>query len=747
MALVRPPALLVAALVLLASIAPVHVGAYIPAVPVNDTSELDGSADTLHLAFYNGVYNTPVSRQLLAQGFDDNGDYTNISAIVPWTKFSKGVLIHFDESLRNQPPAAVPWIAMISCDSNGTSFSEEDDIFTITRDLGAQAALLYSLSSEGCRITEEYITSFEKVLDIYSTTTLQGSRIIESQFLNVKEGAYGYNSSTLNHSATAIQALLDSNALSVIGNVPLNETSSALDESGNPTALSLSQGAVETSPSVFDPDNDDGVATSESASTTPTPTMPSLWGDISSPASLQRRQATGASVEAVPGQTASPTSVASYAAATSTQGITENYLGAVVAAANLTVGGLLATSATPTPSSNSSGGGTMSTSLAMIILYAITGVVTFLFLIVIASGAIRAARHPERYGPRAGGAGGAAGDGTGQTRAGGLTKAILDTFPVVRFGGGGSERRDEEAADEVPSTPGLVAGQKKDAAGDEPIELATLPTLAPAVAASAPPADSRPRAASRASTSAESFHSAESGSLQRRQSTASLGALATIPASPAVATDFTAASPLDAVPPATHADTVDATLASATAAADSDLCPICFCDFEPGDELRVLPCDNRHMFHSACIDPFLLNVSRLCPLCRLDLAVVGGGGAAGEASAEGEGAEGEEGAERREEERVIRHLRALLHRGSHSSGSGVAAGAAAADGDGAAEGRTRRTSEGAEGGARFRSRFAQYVAARRRGGGGAGRVVGAGRRRGSEVPPPAAPPAGGAGAP
>lgn len=59
--------MLVAALVLLAITAPVHVGAYIPAVPVNDTSELDGSADTLHLAFYNGVYKFIVSSELAVE--------------------------------------------------------------------------------------------------------------------------------------------------------------------------------------------------------------------------------------------------------------------------------------------------------------------------------------------------------------------------------------------------------------------------------------------------------------------------------------------------------------------------------------------------------------------------------------------------------------------------------------------------------------------------------------------------------
>jgi len=46
-------------------------------------------------------------------------------------------------------------------------------------------------------------------------------------------------------------------------------------------------------------------------------------------------------------------------------------------------------------------------------------------------------------------------------------------------------------------------------------------------------------------------------------------------------------------------------------------CSICTDDFEAGQDLRVLPCD--HKFHPACIDPWLLNVSGTCPLCRIDL--------------------------------------------------------------------------------------------------------------------------------
>jgi len=46
-------------------------------------------------------------------------------------------------------------------------------------------------------------------------------------------------------------------------------------------------------------------------------------------------------------------------------------------------------------------------------------------------------------------------------------------------------------------------------------------------------------------------------------------------------------------------------------------CCICTEDFERGQDVRVLPCN--HSFHPACIDPWLLNVSGTCPLCRVDL--------------------------------------------------------------------------------------------------------------------------------
>ncbi|KAF5015399.1 hypothetical protein F66182_13288, partial [Fusarium sp. NRRL 66182] len=76
-------------------------------------------------------------------------------------------------------------------------------------------------------------------------------------------------------------------------------------------------------------------------------------------------------------------------------------------------------------------GGTVSgstTAVAMIILYTITGIITALFLGIIITGAVRAHRHPERYGPR---------NVTGrprQSRARGIARAMLETIPIVKFG-------------------------------------------------------------------------------------------------------------------------------------------------------------------------------------------------------------------------------------------------------------------------------------------------------------------------
>ncbi|KAJ5171492.1 uncharacterized protein N7500_004275 [Penicillium coprophilum] len=141
---------------------------------------------------------------------------------------------------------------------------------------------------------------------------------------------------------------------------------------------------------------------------------------------------------------------------------------------------------------------------AMIILYSITGIITALFLGIIITGAVRAHRHPERYGPRR-----IAGR-VRQSRARALPQADIITTVV-------STPRESE-----------------------------MPT----------PDNERPT-----------------------------------PTAPEAKTEMPDGGNFS--------------------------CPICTDDFIKGQDLRVLPCN--HQFHMECIDPWLMNVSGTCPLCRIDL--------------------------------------------------------------------------------------------------------------------------------
>ncbi|KAK1435958.1 hypothetical protein QVD17_01731 [Tagetes erecta] len=50
-------------------------------------------------------------------------------------------------------------------------------------------------------------------------------------------------------------------------------------------------------------------------------------------------------------------------------------------------------------------------------------------------------------------------------------------------------------------------------------------------------------------------------------------------------------------------------------------CYICLVEYEEGDEVRVLRC--HHEFHKICIDEWLMNVHRICPVCRDDVCKSG----------------------------------------------------------------------------------------------------------------------------
>lgn len=94
--------------------------------------------------------------------------------------------------------------------------------------------------------------------------------------------------------------------------------------------------------------------------------------------------------------------------------------------------------------------------VAMSILYGITGLITLLFLLIIASGAVRAHRYPERYGPR-----GALGGRPRQSRAKGLARAVLDTMPIVKFGNQTPAKPDPELELETATNDGRENGNQR----------------------------------------------------------------------------------------------------------------------------------------------------------------------------------------------------------------------------------------------------------------------------------------------
>lgn len=92
--------------------------------------------------------------------------------------------------------------------------------------------------------------------------------------------------------------------------------------------------------------------------------------------------------------------------------------------------------------------------VAMSILYGITGVITLLFVVIIVTGAVRAHRNPDRYGPRRGT------DGRrGQSRAKGLARAVLETLPVVKFGDRNQPKPDPELEMDTATTDGQYPAQ------------------------------------------------------------------------------------------------------------------------------------------------------------------------------------------------------------------------------------------------------------------------------------------------
>lgn len=210
------------------------------------------------------------------------------------------------------------------------------------------------------------------------------------------------------------------------------------------------------------------------------------------------------------------------------------------------------------------------------------------------------------------------GSGPMQSRARGLTRAIVDTFPIVKFGGAPSIHQDEHNSSrraskelESPSSSRGVRDSTLDIKEwevlDIPIEMiergdgdvqhihATddnsvgVPESAGAIKRNSHHSqDDQPRASGSRLNSPQGLqfpddqaHGTESTSRPRKA-------------------------------PGNAEDVVPAAIGRET-------CPICIVDFEDGDDLRLLPCEGKHRFHKNCVDPWLLELSSSCPICRQGL--------------------------------------------------------------------------------------------------------------------------------
>ncbi|BCS18310.1 RING-H2 finger protein [Aspergillus puulaauensis] len=227
------------------------------------------------------------------------------------------------------------------------------------------------------------------------------------------------------------------------------------------------------------------------------------------------------------------------------------------------------------------GGSTDSPNTAMIILYSITGIITALFLSIIITGAIRAHRHPERYGPR---------QRPGrprQSRARGMARAMLETIPIVKFGDAPDGKLENDKGDVEMSVESEVPAsqlREDEQTRQSPMVTGGTTSLTPGETTQNRDATTAPESKEEKRTGIET--------------------------------------------PTDH---------------PNFSCPICTDDFVKGQDLRVLPCN--HQFHPECIDPWLVNVSGTCPLCRIDLNP-------SQPEGEGENQEGETNAEGQQQDEI-----------------------------------------------------------------------------------------------
>lgn len=194
--------------------------------------------------------------------------------------------------------------------------------------------------------------------------------------------------------------------------------------------------------------------------------------------------------------------------------------------------------------------------------------------------------------------------GPPQSRARGLTRAILDTFPIVKFG----------SAQSFPGHGLSELPREKDAERQLPGHHVEMGSMIHRTENSTPeprfgPPDALPLPILR-SEPGQNADVAGVTQIQYSPPSSPIDSTSSGTNHRQSADNMEGSSKQAAVPnPTPHGDVVPASIGR-------EICPICIVDFEEGDDIRVLPCEGNHCFHQTCVDPWLLKLSSSCPICR-----------------------------------------------------------------------------------------------------------------------------------
>ncbi|CAG8445691.1 7211_t:CDS:2 [Acaulospora colombiana] len=210
---------------------------------------------------------------------------------------------------------------------------------------------------------------------------------------------------------------------------------------------------------------------------------------------------------------------------------------------------------------------------AMVILYSVSGIVLGLFFIIVVVNIIKNRLRPSSQ---------SAGEGNSNS-GNGIAKSVLDSFPVYLFslGNNGGDKTSEDAktgdASDEPVLESLKVIDEKTLESTEEIKLSDQT-----------PSENKEEEVD--VTIDGSADDAVDVSNNHQTKDSQLNRTTLLPS--AISSVFNKVT-------------------------DEQLtCPICLGDFESGEELRILPC--HHQYHTVCIDPWLLNTSPLCPMCKTD---------------------------------------------------------------------------------------------------------------------------------